>query len=116
MIVLVVLKNETNVLGKLEISSDTSIDILDALRLKVKTYDSEYETEGKVSTGLEFTKYQPLTTGADALFYNEDILHIHKDLQPEIIEYYKSYANKYFNRDYDVENLFAKKTSQKELH
>jgi hypothetical protein len=108
MIVLVVLKNETTIIGELEITGENSVTLLDALRLRIVK---------DTASSLEFTKYQPLTIGYDALFYNDDILHIHKDLQPDVEEYYKSYANKYFKRKYDVEDLFGEfKLGNKELH
>jgi len=79
--VLIKLTNGDEVMGKLAIKEENSLELENALTLRYSL-----STDG--SPNMFFTKYCLFNKGMDVTFPSDSVMHVFKDLVPSLIDYY----------------------------
>lgn len=88
MIVIIKLKNDDHVMGKMEIENEKSIKLRDAMLM----YSMIDEKSGMPR--VYFVKYSNYTVGMDVDFDLDFVLHVFKDPLEDIVKYYRNYVGR----------------------
>ena len=103
MLVLVQLKNEQYVIGKMNIVEENSIEIEDAMIINYA-----YHLDSPPTVYL--TKYCIFTESTTVTMPNDEIRHVFKDPVPDIIGFYRQAIKDKKNRPLETERKRARKS------